>query len=294
MSHSDTTHRFIFDHSDIRGEVTTLESSFQEAYAHQSFPESLRPLFGEFLAGASLLSEILKFEGILTLQAKGDGDVALIMAETDHEGHIRGIIRMAETAAEGIDYSSKTLPDLLGKGNLVITIDPKKGERYQGIIALDGDTLSDCLSHYFDHSEQLPTFVSLHADDKNAAGLFLQCLPAQEVKDASEREDQWNTAKQLAATCSTEELFTVEHSVLLYRLFHEMNCRIFEPKSIAFRCSCSFERSSQALSSIGKDEAYQLLQERDLINIDCQFCGKSYSFGEKELGEIFSKSTTFH
>ena len=294
----DYTRRFLLDSTDIRGEITTLEHSFQEAHSHQTFPSSLKPLFGQFLAGASLLSEVLKFEGILTLQAKGDGDVALIMAETNHQGHTRGIIRMKETGddpghSEDVD-SSVPLPQLLGNGHLVITIDPEKGERYQGIIALEEDSLADCLTQYFANSEQLETYVKLFADSEKAGGIFLQCLPPQEVTDEETREDHWNTAKQLASTCTEEELFTVDHETLLFRLFNEFSCRVFEPKAIVHRCNCSRERSQNALVSIGQQEAYQLIKERDIIDIDCQFCGQRYTFSEEDLSAIFLENQSYH
>ena len=292
MSSRDLTHRFIFDESDIRGEITTLESSYREAFAHQSFPQPLRPLFGEFLAAASLLSEILKFEGLLTLQAKGEGDIGLIMAETDHQGHVRGIIRMGSEFNPDVPADfDRTLPELLAGGHLVITIEPEKGERYQGIIALEGETLSDCISAYFANSEQLPTYIQLFATEEHAGGLFLQCLPAQEVTDEQQREEQWSTAMQLASTCSAQELFDLDHETLLFRLFHELNCRVFEPKSIQFRCSCSYERTANALSSIGLEEALGLIEEQTLISVDCQFCGQTYQFDKAAVHKIFGADT---
>lgn len=292
MSSKDLTHRFIFDQTDIRGEITSLESSYREAFAHQSFPHTLRPLFGEFLAAASLLSEILKFEGILTLQAKGSGDIGLIMAETDHQGHVRGIIRMREDyQAEDEERFSPHLADLLPDGQLVITIEPNKGERYQGIIALEGETLSECISAYFSNSEQLPTYIKLFATEEHAGGLFLQCLPVQEVTDIEQRGELWSTAIQLASTCTEEELFTLDHETLLFRLFNELNCRLFEPKSIQFRCTCSYERTANALSSIGLEEALTLVEEQSEIKVDCQFCGKTYSFDKPAVQKIFGGDT---
>ncbi len=292
MTNSDITHRFIFEKSDIRGEITSLTDSYTSAYAHQSFPETLRPLFGEFLAAASLLSEILKFEGILTIQAKGSNDVLLIASESDHEGNVRGIIRM-QPESDTKDFS-KSFKEIMGNGHLVITIDPNKGERYQGIIAITSDSLSECLSEYFATSEQLPTFVMLHATNSQASGLFLQCLPSQNVKNSEDREDQWLTAKHLASTCSEDELLTLSHEEILIRLFNEFDCRLFKPKQIKFHCSCTRERSARALVSIGRDEAYELLHERDIINIDCEFCGANYVFSGEDLDELFPPESKVH
>lgn len=288
MSNSDLIHRFIFDGSDIRGEITSLEKSYQDACSHQTLPPAIQNVFGEFLAGAVLLSEVLKFEGILSLQARGEGDVELIMAETNDKGELRGLVKLSESPQKSDeDYKEMSLATLIGNATLSITIDPEKGNRYQGIIPLEAPSLAECLSHYFKQSEQLPTHISLFADTKQCGGLFLQCLPAQLVRDSERREEQWNTITQLGSTISQSELFELEHETILYRLFHEMSCRSFDPKALKFKCSCTEERSANAIRSLGRDDAYALLRERDIINIDCQFCGKPYSFGDKELDALF-------
>jgi len=288
MTKPDVIHRFIFDETDIRGEIVSLDHSFNEATQHQDIPVQLKPVFGEFLAAAALLSEVLKFEGILTLQAKGDGDVAIIMAEANESGDVRGILRVnPDVVLEETGLDERTLPDLLGNAVLTMTIDPTQGQRYQGIVPVDCDTLSDCLEGYFKQSEQLPTFIRLYTDSHHCGGLFLQSLPAQLVTDPEERQDQWDTRIQLAATLSPEEIFDLDHTDVLTRLFHEMQCRVFEPRQLRFACSCSRERSATALKSIGLNEAVQLLQERDIINIDCQFCGKAYAFGEHDINALF-------
>ena len=105
----DIIHRFIFDKTDIRGEIVALQDSYTQAFEHQDFHPSLRPVFGEFLAGAALLSEVLKFEGTLTLQAKGDGPVNVIMAEATHDGDIRGIVRILEPEHQGQDFTDVDL-----------------------------------------------------------------------------------------------------------------------------------------------------------------------------------------
>lgn len=286
-THNDIIHRFIFDETDIRGEIVALEESFQQAYEHQEFHSSLRPLFGDFLAGAALLSEVLKFEGTLTLQAKGDGPVNLIMAEATHDGKVRGIIRVLDPSAQMADMSDLSLPQILGNSILTITIDPLKGARYQGIIPVDAPNLAGCLEHYFAQSEQLPTDIRLFATDKHCGGLFLQCLPAQEVKDETLRQEKWEMAEHLAATVSADEIFSLDNQEVLLRLFHEMTCRVFEPKAIQFACSCSRERSMNAIQSIGKAEADDLIQERGEIRTDCQFCGQQYIFNAHDVAEMF-------
>lgn len=289
MQSNNLIQRFLFDDTDIRGEVTTLDKAYQDALSHQSLPDGLARVFGEFLAAASLLSEVLKFEGILTLQARGDGDVAIIMAEASHKGDIRGIVRLNPELESTPDFADLSLLTLLGEGLLTITIDPEKGKRYQGIVPIEKDALAGCLQDYFKQSEQLPTQIQLFANTTHCGGLFLQCLPAQLISDATERQQIWETATQLANTVTEDELYSLECETLLLRLFSEFTCRVFPSKPIQFNCSCNRERSGGAIRSLGYEDAQALLRERDIVNIDCQFCGKTYSFGEKALIELFPK-----
>lgn len=287
MQSNNLIQRFLFDDTDIRGEVTTLESAYQDALAHQSLPDGLARVFGEFLAAASLLAEVLKFEGILTLQARGEGDVSIIMAEASHKGDVRGIVRLNPELESTPSLTDLSLLTLLDEGLLTITIDPEKGKRYQGIVPIEKDTLADCLQDYFEQSEQLPTQIQLFANATHCGGLFLQCLPAQLITDTTERQQLWVTATQLANTVTEEELYSLDCETLLLRLFNEFTCRVFPSKPVQFNCSCNRERSGSAIKSLGYEDAQALLRERDIINIDCQFCGKSYGFGEKSLIEIF-------
>lgn len=296
MKHNDFINRFIFDNTDIRGEIVTCEEQFQQSFEHQKLPQDLIPLFGEFIAGATLLSEVLKFEGTLTLQARGDGDVALIMAETNHLGHFRGIVRLsAELDTETAKFDDLTLPALLGNALLTITIDPARGKRYQGIVAIEEASLAKCLEAYFKQSEQLVTQVQLFASHSHCAGLFLQCLPPQYVTDVAKREDLWQTSVQLASTISADELYQLANEEVLLRLFHEMICRVFDPKPLVFNCSCDRQRSANALKSLGYDDALALLRERTKVIIDCQFCGQEYSFGIEDLTDVFpEQDSTLH
>ncbi|MFA5494489.1 MAG: Hsp33 family molecular chaperone HslO, partial [Porticoccaceae bacterium] len=173
MPHNDQLHRFIFDNSDVRGEIVSLADSYQNVLDNGNYPTLINELLGELLAAAGLLSATLKFDGVITLQARGDGDLTLLMADCTRHNALRGIARLAE----GADPEVRDLRQLLGNGHLAITIDPADGERYQGIVPLEKETLNACLEDYFNLSEQLPTRLWLFADGQRAGGLLLQALP---------------------------------------------------------------------------------------------------------------------
>ena len=291
ITDNDLLHKFIFDDTDIRGEIVTLNDSLDEMLASQAYPTSVKQLLGEFMAAVALLSSTLKFDGILTLQARGDGPLPLIMAEVSNSAansnkQLRCVAKLAE-ANEGEELLLDSgLPNLIGKGILSIIIDPTKGNRYQGIVPLEEPCLADCLQHYFAQSEQLPTRLWLASDGSTATGLMLQQLPQQEA-DAETNQLAWINRIQLANTITENELLSLPHELLLTRLFHEEGVRIFEPTGFDFSCSCSKERSSSALKHLGQADAEALLEEQGTIIINCEFCGFEYRYGAYDIGELF-------
>lgn len=277
---SDLTLRFLFEQADIRGELVQLQDSLREILTVHAYPVGVQRLLGQFLAAATLLSTNLKFEGKLVLQARSEGQVALLMAECDSELNIRAIARGADEA------HSEQFSKLLGNGHLAITIDPVKGNRYQGIVPLDGDSLAHSLDRYFEQSEQLLTRFWLACEGDRAAGMLLQQLPTQRTSSAVEREQQWEHVCTLAETLRDEELLTLSPADLLYRLYHEDPVRLFPGRPVRFHCSCSAERSRNALSALDAAELLDILRERGEISVDCEFCNRQYRFQREDLAEL--------
>lgn len=156
---TDFTQRFIFDESDARGEMVSLERSYAEVLAKHPYPEPVAQLLGELMAAAALLVGTMKFDGLLILQARSEGPVPMLMIECSSEREIRGLARYE---ADRIAPDA-TLSDLMANGVLAITVDPTEGQRYQGIVDLDGETLSDCFTNYFVMSQQVGTKFWLNA-----------------------------------------------------------------------------------------------------------------------------------
>jgi molecular chaperone Hsp33 len=285
MNDLDQSQRFLFEDTDVRGEMACLEHSYAEVLAKHAYPEPVAQLLGELLAAAALLVGILKFEGLLVLQARSSGAVPLLMVECSSEREVRGIARYhAEQIAPGA-----SLMELMPEGVLTFTVDPRQGQRYQGIVALEGADLAECLSGYFASSEQLPTRFWLNADGRRARGLLLQQLPADRLKDPEARADSWQHLTTLAGTLTAEELLGLDNETLLHRLYHEETVRLFEPQGLRFRCSCSRERSASALVSLGQSDVEQLLEEQGgTVVIDCQFCNQRYRFDAADVAQLFA------
>lgn len=281
----DFTQRFIFDDSDTRGELVALERSYAEVLAKHPYPEPVAQLLGELLAAASLLAGTLKFDGLLILQARSSGAVPLLMVECSSERELRGIARYDES----LITPGASLQDLMPDGSLALTVDPRQGKRYQGIVALDGVDLADSLSSYFVMSEQLGTRFWLKADGKRARGLLLQQLPVARITDQDERAASWEHVLTLADTLTAEEMLSLDNETILHRLYHQETVRLFDAQPLQFRCSCSRERSANALVSLGLEDALQLVEEHNgSVEIDCQFCNQRYLFDAADIAQLFA------
>jgi molecular chaperone Hsp33 len=283
MSNNDNILRFMFDATDIRGEIVSLQESYRHAVLEHNYPAGVQQLLGEFVAAVVLLSSTLKFAGSVILQARSDGQIPTIMAECSNDFRVRAIARDAEHA------TATAFNELLKDGTLAITIDPIKGNRYQGIVPLAGNSLAECLAQYFQQSEQLNTFFWLSADNNSASGFMLQELPKSHMTDANARADNWQHVTHLAATITNEELLSLSHEALLYRLYHEDKVRLFEPRDVRFGCSCSEQRTREMIKSIGQQEAKSILADEGVINVLCEFCNHNYQFDSLAIVDIFNE-----
>lgn len=275
---SDQIQRFLFDDTNVRGEIVTLESAYAEVLDKQAYPPAVARQLGELLAAVALLTETVKLDGTMSLEVRGKGMLSLLMAESNPGGELRAIARLDENAALLADDAS--FKELVGDGQLTITLDPREGNRYQGIVELDAESLAACLETYFERSEQLATRLWLAADGRRGAGLLLQQLP----DNADNHDpDAWERLSMLASTVSADELLKLEQQQLLFRLYHEETVRVFEPKALRFGCTCSRERIAMALLSLGPAELRDILDEQGVVGTQCHFCHTHYRFTAAEI-----------
>ncbi len=279
MKNSDLLQRFLFENAPIRGEIVQLESSWHTVMERHDYPPILRDIMGELIAAAVLLAATLKLQGSLVLQIQGRGAVRLLVVECT------GDLQLRATAKWTGEITHGTLPELMGEGRFVITLDPKDGQQaYQGIVALEGNTVAEILQNYMSRSEQLETRLWLAADGARAAGMLLQKLPGQPEHD----EDDWQRAAHLADTVRPDELLTLSAHELIHRLFHEEDIRVFKEQPVAFKCSCSRESVAQMLRMLGREEVDGILTEHGTIEIHCEFCNHRYEFDKIDAAQLFA------
>ena len=275
MNSADLLQRFSFDKTNIRGELAHLNASYRDVLKRHQYPALIAKAVGELMAATALLSANLKFSGRLTLQIRLTGNVTLLQAETTDKGQLRAIARYDETAEAG----ELTLSD----GQMVITIEPEVGQRYQGITLIKGGNVAQALEEYFEQSEQLGSRFWLVCDGENAAGLMLQQMPSAEGDDP----DAWDRLGHLASTVKDDELLHFNNDVLLHRLYHEEEVRIYPASELSFFCNCSKDRIGNALHQLGKTELQSIIDELGKVSINCEFCQQAYSFDQSQIDELF-------
>lgn len=294
MDGSDTLKRFLFEQFPVRGYFVRLDASWRAMLEHQAYPDAIRTALGETAAATLLLAATVKFDGRLTLQVQGAGPVHLMVVQAQPGYSLRGVARWNGD----IDSQLTALPQLCGDGQIVVTIENEdRSSRYQGIVPIEAQRLADSFSTYFEQSEQLPTRLWLVANGDVAAGLLLQRLPsgsrasAEDSEfEAAEGDEDWNRILHLASTITDNELTTLSADVLLRRLFHEEEVRVFEPSPVSFRCACSRERVDAIVRSLGPDEVRSVIEERGELEVKCEFCHRQWRYDPVDAGSLFSET----
>jgi molecular chaperone Hsp33 len=308
-------HKFVFEGLPVRGMLVRLTDAWQDILRRREqaggYPAAVTELLGEMTAAATLMQANIKFNGALILQIQGDGPVKLAVAEVQPDLSLRATATVTGEVAAGAPLSQ--MVNLNNLGRCAITLDPKDrlpGQQpYQGVVPLFDDRrekiekLSEVIEHYMLQSEQLDTRLVLAANDKVAAGLLIQRLPMQGEANLSgggairRDEDEiglnedYNRIAILASSLKREELLELDVDTVLHRLFWEEDLRRFEPLAGAqgprFACSCSRERVSSMLNSLGSQEVESILAEQGQVEVGCDFCGAQYRFDPVDAAQVF-------
>jgi molecular chaperone Hsp33 len=319
-------HKFLFDGVPVRGMLVRLTDSWQDILSRRQqaggYPQAVAELLGEMTAAAALMQANIKFNGALILQVMGDGPVKLAVAEVQPDLALRATATVVGEVPDAA-LGPVRLSDMVNVNNLgrcAITLDPKDrqpGQQpYQGVVPLFGDhhekleKLSEVIEHYMLQSEQLDTRLVLAANDKVAAGLLIQRLPVKGQnnlegdrtadqtrwersanEDEIGRNEDYNRISILAASLQREELLELDVDTILRRLFWEEPHTRFEPLAGTtgprFACTCSRERVSSMLRSLGVVEVESIVAEQGQVEVGCEFCGEQYRFDPVDAAQLF-------
>lgn len=270
---SDKLTRLIFDNYNIRGVAVQIADDVNKLISEHNYPEPIAKLLLEAVAINAMLTTTLKFEGRISLQLQTPGSLSLLLVQTNHNLSYRGVARFEEDQLN----DEISFADMVNNGQMVITIEPDKGQRYQGIVALEADSLAGCIENYFAQSEQLRTKLFMFTRSNAVFGLLLQALP-----DLSSETD-FEHVETLANTLTEEEAFELDNQDILHRLFHEELVRSLSEEPIQFECQCSRDKMLSSLQLLQDDEITEILEADGHIEIQCEFCLNQYKFNELDI-----------
>jgi molecular chaperone Hsp33 len=269
-----------------RGRLVRLGAVLDEILSAHDYPAPVARVLAEALVLTALLGATLKDAGgQLTMQAQTESGVIDLLVCDYRGGELRGYVRFdAERLAE--QPSQPSLFALFGKGYLAITFDQAlSGERYQGIVPLEGGSLAEAAQGFFVQSEQIPSLVKIALDDSGhvAGGILLQHLP--EGEQGRERlhtrldHPEWSHVRILAETIRPDELTdpALPLEALLWRLFHdEEEVRILSSTGLVRGCRCDYEHVRGVLARFGPEERADMVDDSGFISVDCEFCSRAF------------------
>lgn len=289
---------FNLDNNVFRGRIVRLNKVLDDIFAKQSYPDNVAAAVAETATLGALISSLMKYDGIFTLQMQGNGPLSVLVADVTSSGKVRATAKYDAKAIENAQILRKTegqiepAPHWLGQGSLIFTIDQGKNtELYQGVVDLKGKNLAECALRYFKNSEQIDTHLRLFLQKEGtswqAGGILIQKMPTKGGKeDISDEKVQelWNEDKILTDSLKQEEMFEKNLSMedILFRLFHEHKVSVVKENEYQFGCRCNRDKLLNTLSSMKKEDIEDMA-ENGKINVTCNFCGQVYSFDKGEL-----------
>lgn len=274
--------RFLFDNHGVRGEIVKIKKPFEELL-HDSYPKVVKSVMMELSVASVLIASTLKDGSEIMIQIRGGKTSPLKYALIN----IRQDLSFYGSASlnEGFALNDDaTLADLCSNDSvLVISVFPKDGKKWQGIVAIDPNSISATLENYFKDSQQLPTRFLIQTDMDNiqSGGIMLQIIP-----NVDKNIESLDHLAILSGTLTADELFTLSLEESLTRLFSHEEVKVFGQKEIVFRCICSKQRCENALLQLDPSELKKLIDEDNGTTMTCQHCGKTYTFDKEELSEL--------
>ncbi len=296
----DLVHPFMIERSGIRGRLLRLGPALDTIVSRPGYPGPVARLLGELVALGATLASTLKYEGSFTLQIKGSRAIRTMVMDATSDGALRGYAGYDAEAVAALEQAETalTLPEWIGDGHMAFTVDQGEfTERYQGLVALHGESLLDSLLHYFRQSQQVNAGILVGIrppEEATGLGWRSGALLIEQVPDENAAkfepvdDDDWRRALVLMSSCTEQELVepALAPNDLLYRLFHEEGVRVFEPRPVSVGCRCTQDRMERVLRSLNRDELEDYKVDGKLV-LTCEFCALDFPFEDEDLDRLF-------
>ncbi len=266
---------FLLENSGMRGALVRLEETWRQVIAEHDYAPEVRDLLGEGVAATVLLASGLKAQPSVSMQLQGEGPLKLLLIQCSRMLKVRGMAQSSSAA--------RAVP-LLGAGRLVVNVDTGGPNGFfQGIVPLEGHRLDRCLEAYFRQSEQLPTRLVLSCTEQRVAGLLLQVLPGSDEPIAHE---EFAAAAAAAQAVAAGDLAALPAAELLPKIFAGHLIRLFDANPVEHDCRCTPDRLAGVLRMLGADELTSLLAEQGHVELNCEFCNRSFRYHERDIDTI--------
>lgn len=275
---ADSVIPFSFESLPVRGGLIHLSKAWQRMQRDHSYDDAVLETLGQSAAATGLIAHSLNFDGAVTLQIQGGAALDMLVMQCTGCLDLRGM------AVRNSSVAATSFAELTESAHCAVTVDA--GERpYQGIVAIEGDSLASSLEHYFAHSVQVPSRLALVADKRFAGGLLLQQMPGEAISD-----DDWNRLGFLAKTLSAADFKSDTDERLLGKIFVEDDLRVYQQRALRFHCRCSDRKVADVLKMLGRDEIRAALDEQELLQVVCEYCGQQRDFDAVDVERVFAEN----
>lgn len=268
---------FVFESLPVRGALIHLSRSWRRMLHDHQYDGVVRETLGHAAAATGLIAQSMKFDGAITLQIQGKGNLHMLVMQCTSDLEVRG---MASFAGNG---NAETFGDLMQNAHCAITVDAGD-QPYQGIVEIEKSSLAASLQNYFARSVQVPSHVMLVSDESLSGGVLLQQMPGQSMLN----EDDWNRLGFVVATLRTSDFGNGDNMDLIGKLFAEDDVRVLGSKPVVFRCRCSRPRAEEVLRMLGEEDAQEAVAEQGIVVVTCEYCGRRRSFDPIDISRVFS------
>lgn len=268
---------FVFETLPVRGALIHLSRAWRRMLRDHDYARIVQETLGHAAAATGLIAQSLKFNGAVTLQVQGGGELRMLVVQCTSDLELRGM------ATPAPDVGALTFDQLVQDAHCAITVDRTGKRPYQGIVEVNRASLAASLENYFWRSVQVPSHVALVSDDTLAGGVLLQQMPGQMMND-----DDWARLGFMVATLKTGDFADSDGMSLIGKLFSEDDVRVFDGREASFNCRCSQQRAEEVLRMLGPEETREALEDQDAIEVTCEYCGRRRSFDPVDVSRLFA------